>query len=80
MLLSLGSSPGMVLGAFDRTWTFPSNIVLTYLADQTDTFEYIGDIINSALLDIQILDRVIQIESLLVSSFEQVDEFFSQFD
>ena len=69
MLLSLRSSPGMVLGAFDRTWTFPSNIVLTYLADETNSFENIGNIVNSTLLDIQILDCVIQVEGLLVSSF-----------
>ena len=59
----------MVLGAFDRTWTFPSNIVLTYLADETNSFENIGNIVNSTLLNIQILDCVIQVEGLLVSSF-----------
>ena len=70
MLLRLRSSPDIVvLGAFNRTWTIPSNIVLTYLADETDAFENIGNIVNSTLLDIQILDSIIKIERLLVCSF-----------
>ena len=69
-----------ILGAFDRTGTFPPDVVLTYFADEADALQDISDVVDSALLDEQVLDRVVKIERLFVCSFEQVDELFSQFN
>ena len=66
-----------ILGAFNGSGTFPPDVVLTYLADQADSFQDIGDVVDSALLDEQVLDCVVQVERLFVCSFEEMDELFS---
>ena len=59
-----------ILGAFDGTGTFPPDVVLTYFADEADALQDIGDVVDSALLDEQVLDCVVQIECLFVCGLE----------
>lgn len=59
-----------------RSRSIPTYIVFTDFTDQANAFENVGDVIDSALLHFEILDGLVQVECLLGSLLEQINEFF----
>ena len=58
--------------------SFPANVVLTNLTDKANTFKHICDIVDAPLLDIENLHSIVQVNSLLRSCLEEINEFFSE--
>jgi hypothetical protein len=54
--------------------TLPSDFVLYFLFDEADTFEDVGDVINSPLLDLKGLGSFVQVDLLGGRFLYQVDE------
>ena len=54
--------------------TLPSDFVLYGLFDEADTFEDVGDVINSPLLDLKGLGSFVQVDLLGGRFLYQVDE------
>jgi hypothetical protein len=66
------------LPAVDGTWAVPADIVLSLLCNESNSFEYIRDIVYTPLLDVEELDGVVEVKGLVGGFFQQVDEFFGQ--
>ena len=64
------------LGAFDSP--LPANVVLADFTNKSNTLKNICDIVDPPLLDIENLDCIIQVYSLLWSCLEKINEFFSE--
>lgn len=45
--------------------TIPANVVLASLLDQADSFKHIGDVVDSALLDLEGVDGLVKVKGLL---------------
>ena len=70
MLLSTG------LSAF--YCSLPADVVLTDFTNKANTLQHISDIVDAPLLDIENLDCIIQVDCLLWSCLEKINEFFSE--
>lgn len=60
------------------SWTIPTNIIFTLFCNQTNTFQYICNVVNSTFLYFQKFHRVIKIKCLVRSLLEQINKFFGQ--
>jgi len=80
--LRVGASIFVKSGALtsvDRPRPIPPNVILPLFQDQADAFKYVGDVIDTTLLYLEVFDCVIEIESLVWCFFEQTNELFRQF-
>ena len=58
--------------------SFPTDVVLADFTNKANTLKHIRDIVDAPLLDIENLDCIIQVDCLLWSCLEKIDEFFSE--
>jgi len=56
----------------------PTDIVLTQLDDEADSFKYISNVINPSFLYLELLDGSVKIQGLVGRFTEETDERFGQ--
>lgn len=78
LLLSLAAFP--FHSESIRVGRYPLNVVLLVPLDQVDAFENVSDVVNAALLNLELLHRLVQVELLVRLRPKQMYEFICQLD
>ena len=58
------------LPAVDSAWSVPADVVLALLGNEPDSFKDIRDVIYAALLDVEELNGVVEVQRLVGSFFQ----------
>lgn len=82
MLLRLLLSLAALTLDGEHVWLgrYPLHVILLVPLDQVDAFKHVGDIVDAALLHLELLHGLIQVELLVRLRPEQVDELIRQLD
>lgn len=57
----------------------PSNFILNSLFNEADAFQYIGDVVDTPLLHLELLGCLVKVHFFAFGTLDQSNEFFRKF-
>lgn len=70
----------VIVVMMNTIFTSPPDLVLFILLNKAHTFKHIRDIVDSSLLDCKLSNSIIQVNALLGSLFDKLNELLGELD